>query len=359
METDILRYEEKQIFALRELYSGFGYTPYRMSKFEEYELYIRHKDFMVSDRVISFNDTDGKLLALKPDVTLSIIKDGIDQKGIKQKVYYNENVYRVSESTHCFKEIQQAGLECIGDVDIYDVYEVISLGARSLSLVSTEYALAVSHLGLISEVLDRASENPVFQKGALEYISKKNSHDLKKLCGRWNVPEEGQKALNILIEAYGDRNKVLERLKQIPNLKSMEELEKISALLDGIGESKKIQFDFSLVGDTNYYNGWTFKGFVEGAASAVLSGGRYDRMMEKMGRKSGAIGFAIYLDMLPYEKRNDAKPDVDVLLVYKEETPLELLTDKVKELTGQGLRISAQKDVPEKLKFGELIDLRK
>ena len=100
-----LRREEQAVFALRGLYETYGYAPYKMSKFEEYDLYVRNKEFLISDGVITFTDTDGKLMALKPDVTLSIIKNSRDEAGCVQKVYYNENVYRVSEDAHCFKEI--------------------------------------------------------------------------------------------------------------------------------------------------------------------------------------------------------------------------------------------------------------
>jgi ATP phosphoribosyltransferase len=41
-----------------------------------------------------------------------------------------------------------------------------------------------------------------------------------------------------------------------------------------------------------------FKGFVEGVPSAVLSGGQYNKLMKKMKRRSSAVGFAAYLDML-------------------------------------------------------------
>ena len=149
IEEKLLKSEEKAIFALRSLYRKYGYLPFKMSKFEEYELYIRNKDFLVSDRIITFNDTNGKLLALKPDVTLSIIKNGEDIPGYKQKVCYNENVYRVSENTHHYKEIMQTGLECIGDVDRYDIFEVVSLAAQSLLAISSSFILEISHLGCL------------------------------------------------------------------------------------------------------------------------------------------------------------------------------------------------------------------
>ena len=86
---------EKAVFALRELFSNYGFKQYKMSKFEEYDLYAKNKDFLLSENVITFTDTDGHLMALKPDVTLSIIKNGKDKQGL-EKVFYNETVYRVS-----------------------------------------------------------------------------------------------------------------------------------------------------------------------------------------------------------------------------------------------------------------------
>ena len=71
---------------------SYGYRQFKMSKFEEYDLYSKNKDFLVSDGVITFNDTNGRLLALKPDVTLSIIKNSKESNSECQKFYYNENV---------------------------------------------------------------------------------------------------------------------------------------------------------------------------------------------------------------------------------------------------------------------------
>ena len=111
MNISVLKNDEKAIFSLRELYQKYGYSQFKMSKFEEYDLYVKNKNFLVSDNIITFTDTDGKLMALKPDVTLSIIKNSKDgEKGV-QKLYYNENVYRVSKGTQSFKEIMQVGLE--------------------------------------------------------------------------------------------------------------------------------------------------------------------------------------------------------------------------------------------------------
>ena len=113
--AQIWRSEEQAVFALRGLYQCYGYTPYKMSRFEEYDLYVRNKDFLISDRIITFSGEGGKLMALKPDVTLSIVKNAPEASGVVQKVYYSENVYRD------YREIMQAGLECVGDLTDFSV----------------------------------------------------------------------------------------------------------------------------------------------------------------------------------------------------------------------------------------------
>ena len=69
MDAGVLRSDEAAVFSLRSLYREYGYSRFKMSKFEEYDLYVKNKDFLVSEGVITFMDNDGRLLALKPDVT--------------------------------------------------------------------------------------------------------------------------------------------------------------------------------------------------------------------------------------------------------------------------------------------------
>ena len=298
IDESVMSFEEKAVFILRSLYMKYGYLPYKMSKFEEYELYIRNKDFLVSDRVIAFNDTNGKLMALKPDVTLSIIKSGEDVPGTKQKVCYNENVYRVSESTHRFKEIMQTGLECIGDIDINDVCEVICLAAESLSKISDSFFLEISNMDIIYSVISETCGDPEFMKKALLYISQKNKHDLQKLCSDYHIDPEDFEKISLLITLYGSRNSVIDGLSKICDNEHIKNMAKLSSLLDASPFSDRISFDFSIVNDMNYYNGYVFKGFIEGISMGVLGGGQYDNMMKKMNRSSGAVGFALYLDRL-------------------------------------------------------------
>ena len=363
IDEKLLKNEERAMLSLRSLYQQYGYMPFKMSKFEEYDLYVRNKEFLVSDSVITFNDTDGRLLALKPDVTLSIIKNGVDEPGAKQKLYYNENVYRVSGSTHLFKEIMQSGAECIGDIDFLDLYELVYLAAKSLSMISENFILDISHMGVLSAVLENASSDEAFKKEALRLIADKNRHDTYKLCEEYGVSAEAAEMLILLIDSCGRPVEVLPKLSCIKALDnafaSYCELESICALLSKTEFSNKINLDFSVVNNMNYYNGIVFKGFLNGICEGVLSGGEYDVLMRRMGRKSKAVGFAIYLDLLEGLENATNDADVDVLLIYGEKNTAESVIEAKQNLVIKGKSVMTAKNVPSGLRYKELFDMRK
>ena len=130
-----------------ENYEKYGYALYKMRKFEEYSLYLDNKRFLGSESVLTFQGFGGKLMALKPDVTLSIVKNARVPEGAPLKLYYRESVYRTERGGGEFKEIHQMGVECIGALTASDVFEVCSLAVRSLALIDEQFIFSVSHMG--------------------------------------------------------------------------------------------------------------------------------------------------------------------------------------------------------------------
>ena len=360
MPEKVLKEEERIALELRSLYKKYGYLPYKMSKFEEYDLYVANKEFLISDGVITFNDTDGKLLALKPDVTLSIIRNSVDS-GVKRKVYYDENVYRISAKTKQFKEIKQVGLECIGEIDLYDIFESVYLAANSLSLISKSFVLDLSHLGILSGVLNGISQDVNFQKDAMSALAEKNPHGLADVCRKYGVSEENKENLSTFIFAHGAPDQVLKRIaplcKKGVAKESLQQLRELCKLLSVTEFAKYIRLDFSVINDMNYYNGIVFKGFIDGIAEGVLSGGRYDKLMQRMGKASGAIGFAVYTDLLENFQNQKREKDVDILLLYDEKTPVLALIRAVEALVKKGNSFSAQKS-KDGLRYCQLVDMR-
>lgn len=316
-DESILKNEEKAVFALRSLYSRYGYRLFKMSKFEEYDLYSRNKDFLQSEGIITFNDTNGKLLALKPDVTLSIINNTKEQSGGTEKYYYNENVYRISENSHSYKEIMQTGLECIGDISEKDVCEVAELAIKSLETINSDFILDISHVGLIDALLNEQNIDSSDKPQIINALNLKNAGELKKLCSK-----EQFDALKCLIKSYKDAESALGAVESIVTSNeaktALAELKNVYEHSEKIGYSDKINIDFSLVNSTGYYSGIVFCGYINGITSRVLSGGRYDILMKKMGVGGGAIGFAVYLDAIETPlcdtKPSSEKPIINVAL---------------------------------------------
>ena len=149
-----LQPKERASFALRALYEAAGCRKYHMGRFEEYGLYQENRSFLSSEQVITFTDLDGRLLALKPDVTLSIAKTAQPAPGETLRYYYHENVYRPSAESHTFKEISQMGLEMLGAVGEAQVQQAVCLAARSLDALGAEWVLEVSHMGYLFGLFD-------------------------------------------------------------------------------------------------------------------------------------------------------------------------------------------------------------
>ena len=291
----VLSKEEYIALSLRALYSGYGYQKYRMSKFEEYDLYVKNKDFLVSQNIITFTDTNGKLLALKPDVTLSIVKNG---KGgaVTQKVYYDEKVYRVSKRTESFKEIAQTGVEVIGEINGELIGEVLTLASKSLDLISRKNVLCVSSLSLISSVLDYAKISDENKAEIVKLLGEKNLFSIKKLLVNLGVSEENKGLIESLVTVYGEIDKIEEKLLSLKvDIKTSRIVDEFIKIVKSLKNGNVI-VDFSVVNDMNYYCGICFKGYVEGIPTGILSGGEYDNLMKKMNKDYGAIGFAVYLD---------------------------------------------------------------
>ena len=356
-EPAVLRNEERIILALRSLYARYGYAPYHMSKFEEYDLYARNKDFLISSDVITFTDTNGKLKALKPDVTLSIVRSSRLAPGELKKLYYDENVYRVSGGSRGFREIMQVGLECLGAVDDYCLGEVLLLAAESLRLLSPENRLNISHLGIVGALLETLPLSEEARARALRCIGEKNLHELAALCLEAGAAEDAVARLCGLVRCSGAPETVLPKLRELgaPE-EAVAQLERLTALLREGGVGDTLCIDFSVLGDLRYYNGVAFNGFVRGVPQSVISGGQYDKLLARMGRRGRAVGFAVYLDRLDHLDPGTRKNDADTVLLYDEGADPLLVAAAVRALAAEGA-VLALKALPEGLRCGRCLKL--
>ena len=255
---------------LNQLYEGYGYRKFRMSKFEDYDLYAQNKDFLKRGHIITFTDVDGSLKALKPDITLSIIKNN---SGDSEKVYYNENVYR--EMGGAFKEILQVGVESVGQIDPYAEAEVIALAAKSLEILSEDYVLDLSDVSFIRCLLGGMNLSQGDQEQALALIAQKNAPGIQAMADRGILFAQDAQAIQELMGIYAPLKEGIAQAGRLArDNQSWEILRQLSvtaSMLEAFGLNGRIRLDFSLVNSMDYYNGVIFQGFLPNIPFPALS----------------------------------------------------------------------------------------
>lgn len=353
-----LQRDEIVTLELRGLYEQLGYRKYKMGRFEEYQLYVENKDFLGSDKVISFTDLDGRLLALKPDVTLSIIKNSKATRKNSEKLYYIENVYRESKESHTYQEIHQMGLEFIGDVDRYGIVEVLALAAQSLEAVSPAYLLEISHMNFVVEFLNDLDISENIKHKLLRLIRSKNISGLEKTAFKEELSEKQKEVLLAIPNLYGDIESTIKTARTLTlsqgMTESVDELEEVLVLLKAAGYSENCQVDFSMVNDIDYYNGIVFRGYVKELARLVLAGGQYDLAMKRFGKDVDAIGFALYLNEVSRINGKKVASDVDSIILYDDDSDLKALVKEVKKEQKRGLKIWVGRNLPADISYEEI-----
>ncbi len=342
--------EDSLTYELSMLYKQWGYKEYRMAKFEEYSFYSDNRDFLSGKGILAFNNSDGRLMALKPDITLSIVKNA-KLSGSLTKLYYNESVFRMSDSSNDYKEIKQTGVEVLGTVDDYLVAEMLMLAAKSIKTIDKNFVLSISHMGFIPSVLSELNIGENTKKEIFECVKSKNTHDLRTICEKCGVETAKTDLLVNLTSLSGKMNDVLPKLCK---LSCNEEMKKACTELEFIADSlkkselcEKLFIDLSVLNNTEYYNGIIFQGYVEKAPVAVLSGGRYDNLAGKLRENTQAIGFAVYLDNLNLYYKKNREFDSDILIIFDSADSSVSLLALVESFVDKGFSVRVEHTIPE------------
>ncbi len=356
--TDMLPADELLPLRLRALYENFGYRRFRVGKFESYDMYMENRSFLRSEGIITFTNAQGRLMALKPDVTLSLVKNVNVKDGV-QKFYYNESVFRIEHRGEEYREISQMGIEYLGADTGYAQAEVVLLALRSLSSIEQGYALDLSHMGFISGLLDSVGLSGQDRERALNLLQRKDSDGVRRFClERGSSPED----TDLLSRASRFRLPLRDALLSAEELvrceemrDALRELKTLCSVLVDQGMAENVFLDFSVINDMDYYNGLVLRGYVRCAKRAVLAGGRYDKLMLRFGKTLPAIGFAIYLSELERVLHTLPEYDVDTLLIYGNTDAAEV-AEAIKKHAETG-SVRAEKTAPSGIRARKVVIL--
>ena len=330
---------------IRKMYDSYGYKKISLPSFEEYDLYNENKDF-IDRNVLTVMSPNGKLLALRPDITLSVAKKISKEQSLKySKIYYQENTYNLTKYVG-YEEDEQLGIELIGKESTFLDFEIINLAVKSLDIINKKSMIILSHAGFISSIFENSDLDYEIKEQIFDCINRKNSHDIQKILkNNEHISENVKKLIYKIPELSGNLENVEKKLLKYDindnTKKILSELKQLNSLLMKFYKKSKIIFDFSVVKNLNYYNGIILQGYIEGFPNVILTGGRYDKLFEKFGVDTGAVGFAILTDGLKGYYKDTDKKDFEVLIAY-DNSDFEKLVEIVNDFQKKGLRVRTE-----------------
>ena len=330
---------------IRKMYDSYGYKKISLPSFEEYDLYNENKDF-IDRNVLTVMSPNGKLLALRPDITLSVAKKVSKDQSLKySKIYYQENTYNLTKYVG-YEEDEQLGIELIGKESTFLDFEIINLAVKSLDIINKKSMIILSHAGFISSIFQNFDLEYEIKEQILDCINRKNSHDIQKILKRnEHISENVKKLIYKIPELSGNLENIEKELLKYEindnTKKILSELKQLNSLLMKFYKKSKIVFDFSVVKNLNYYNGIILQGYIEDFPNVILTGGRYDKLFEKFGVDTGAVGFAILTDGLKGYYKDTDKKDFEVLIAY-DNSDFEKLVEIVNDFQKKGLRVRTE-----------------
>ncbi|MDR2909221.1 MAG: ATP phosphoribosyltransferase regulatory subunit [Oscillospiraceae bacterium] len=338
---------EAYTMRLRALFEGRGYRRVRPPRFEDYALLLDNKNFLGTDRILTFMDPGGRMLSLKPDTTLSLASEVSDDiLPCAEKLYYTDEVARYDPENLSYRITEQVGVELIGREDAFSAVEAADLALRSLCATGEESVLDISHLGFVKGLLAGADLGAPVEREVLGAIHSRSAHNLCGILDSAGVENGHRASILELAAIHGPFNEQLARAGALVRGPYMEEafseLEALGASLSP-GPGQRLNLDFSVVGDLDYYNGLVLRGYIKGIPGMVLGGGRYDNLMAKLGKKSTAIGFAVYLHRLENSLAG-APPATDILLLYPKDCDPAALLREAERLGQKGLTVRCERE---------------
>ena len=195
------------------------------------------------------------------------------------------------------------GVELIGDDAVEADAEMLALVIESLLSVGLkEFQLSVGNVDFFSSLIADANLDEDARERVTSLINNRNYFGVEDYLDKIRVKRSSREAFASLNGLVGGLE-VLKEAKEVAlsssGVMAVKRLEKIYDVLKLYGMEQYITFDLSMTGGTyGYYTGIMFRGYTFGTGDAIVKGGRYDRLLEKFGKESPSIGFAIVVDEL-------------------------------------------------------------
>ena len=281
--------------------------------FEDYDVY-QHFFPQLRQQMVKTIDTDGRVLVLRPDVTLPIVETAareFPRSNQLLKFGYVSTVFReyYGRSTYG-KDFLQGGIEILGDSSPECDGEVIVTAAEILKAVGVENIRidigTAAYTQALFDGLPLSEEQKATLKG---YMAERNLVACKSYIASLPISSDARKALEALPVLFGPYAQTLSKARDYSinsgMLNALSRLERVYDYILYAGYADKVQLDFGFASRLGYYTDTVFKVYVDGALYDIIDGGRYDQLSSRFGVDRSACGFGMNINLL-YEYMNDA-----------------------------------------------------
>ncbi|WP_240307388.1 ATP phosphoribosyltransferase [Thermophilibacter mediterraneus] len=294
---------------VRACFSARGYLPVETPLLEDRSAIERGA--RVRDSAFQLFDTDGTLLMLRPDLTLPVARLVAGRVGageLPARFRYSAPVVREEPSLRGQpRQFTQLGVELVGEDGAAAEVEVVRLLAEALGALEVPaWRIVFGSVRPLTALLDACAPTPGFREEVLALVHDSDLVSLDELVA--SVPDLAPEASRALAEVprLSGGTEVIARLDAllagagVPEAeRGTAELAELADALADLFDQGRLSFDFSIINSFDYYTGIIFKGYAEGIAASLASGGRYDAVLANLGRPGlAACGFALSLERL-------------------------------------------------------------
>jgi ATP phosphoribosyltransferase regulatory subunit len=335
---------------IRELFRSYGYFEVETPTLEFYDAFASEKDEIPQEMMFKFFDQQGRILVLRPDITVPIARIAATKyKDMEEplRFCYIGNAFKYNElGGGKQKEFTQAGVEILGINTPEADAEVIATAIHAVKAAGIEnFQLDIGQVEFFKGLMEETGLSDQHTEQMRLLIDHKDFLGIEELVKGYNIREELKELILSLPGLFGSTD-VIEKVEKITSnersLRALESLRTVLEILEHYGLSRYVSVDLGMVQSLNYYTGIIFRGVTHGVGFPIVSGGRYDNLVGKFGKRCPATGFSIGINMvmmaLERQKIKVGKPSVDSLVCYEKEgrrTALQIC----EQLRSQGLAI--------------------
>lgn len=312
---------------LERKFSSAGFSPVLSAGLEYYETFSGKENAVPEERMFKMTDTDGKLLVLRPDTTLSIARIAATKlNSDRARLSYFADKYDLENGGGLSsREIYQAGVECLGEEGAFSDAQCIAFAIECLKEAGLrDFIIDIGHVGYFKGLLEESGLSPFEAEDVRACINRKDTMNAERLLKKAGVSGDALNNILALPALFGGREvfSVAEALTHNSCArKAVDDLKNIDRLLTEMGYEGYISYDLGMIKPLSYYSGILFSGLVKDLGAPVLSGGRYDNLADAFGKHMPAVGFAMGLKriLVALERQGSLPEEKKPLVIVAEE----------------------------------------